>query len=204
MNLGKNLRALRKFHKLTQSDLANAIGYNTFSTVQKWEDGTTYPRLDTLMKLTAYFGVNIDTLISGNVEYLFNNSKAIPIVGIVKGGYGYYPRQELYGHEYVKEDEAKGAEYFYLKVVGDSMIDARIMPGDIAYIRSQNTIESNQIAVVLTSDDEVTLKEVVLTSKGMYLKAKNKKYQDVFYSNEEIIENNIRILGKLIHVKINF
>jgi repressor LexA len=110
----------------------------------------------------------------------------------------------LFGDEYVKKGEGSGAEYFYLKVVGDSMIDFRIIDGDIAYIRSQNTVDNNDIAVVLTDEDEVTLKKIKFDKKGMYLIAGNKKYDSRFFSNEDIAEKNIRILGKLIHTKIMF
>jgi repressor LexA len=204
MNFGKNLRVLRKENKLGQDDLAKILKYNTFSTVQKWEEGSSFPRVDTLIKIADYFNVNIDNLLYSDYSNKITSFVSIPIIGIVKGGYGYYPKQELFGDEYVKKGEGSGAEYFYLKVVGDSMIDFRIIDGDIAYIRSQNTVDNNDIAVVLTDEDEVTLKKIKFDKKGMYLIAGNEKYDSRFFSNEDIAEKNIRILGKLIHTKIMF
>jgi len=204
MNFGKNLRLLRKENKLGQDELAKKLNYNTFSTVQKWEEGSSYPRVDTLIKIAEFFNVSIDNLLYSDYSNKVTNVVSIPIIGVVKGGYGYYPKQELYGYEYVKQGEESGAEYFYLKVVGDSMNDYRIVDGDIAYIRSQNMVDNNDIAVVLTDEDEVTLKKIKFDKKGMHLIPGNKKYESKFFSNEEISEKNIRILGKLIHTKILF
>ena len=204
MNFGKNLRILRKENNLGQADLARILNYNTFSTVQKWEEGSGYPRVDTLIRIAEYFNVSIDNLLYSDYSRKVTPVVPVPIIGIVKGGYGYYPRQELYGYEYVSQGENKGAEYFYLRVVGDSMVDFRIADGDIAYIRSQNTVDNDDIAVVLTDEDEVTLKKVRFDKKGMYLIPGNEKYETRFFSNEDIAEMNIRILGKLIHTKIMF
>ena len=46
---------------------------------------------------------------------------------------------------------------FCLKAKGDSMIGARIMDGDIVFIRSQPEVENGEIAAVAV-DDEATLK----------------------------------------------
>lgn len=81
---------------------------------------------------------------------------------------------------------------FALLCKGDSMINARIHDGDIAYIREQPSVDNGQIAAVAI-DDEVTLKRVYLSQDHITLVAENAKYQPLVYAGEDM--NSVRILG---------
>ena len=59
--VGKNLNALRKKAKLTQSELAEKFNC-TDKAVSKWEQGATLPDLETLKELASFYGVSIDYL----------------------------------------------------------------------------------------------------------------------------------------------
>ncbi len=63
MDFGKNLRYLRKKAGLKQRDLSAAFGV-ALSTVAMWETGKRQPDLDTVKKISEYFGVSADELIS--------------------------------------------------------------------------------------------------------------------------------------------
>ena len=39
MAFSNNLRYLRKKYDMSQEDLANKLGYKSFTTIQKWESG---------------------------------------------------------------------------------------------------------------------------------------------------------------------
>lgn len=86
---------------------------------------------------------------------------------------------------------------FCLKAHGDSMINARILDGDIVFIRKQEMVENGEIAAVII-DDEATLKRVYYEKdKGkLVLQAENPAYAPLVYIGEEL--NNIHILGKAI------
>lgn len=86
---------------------------------------------------------------------------------------------------------------FCLKAHGDSMINARILDGDIVFIRRQEMVENGEIAAVII-DDEATLKRVSYNKEKqiLVLKAENTAFDDMIYTGEEL--NNIRILGKAI------
>ena len=86
---------------------------------------------------------------------------------------------------------------FCLKAKGDSMINARIMDGDIVFIRKQPAVENGDIAAVLI-DDEVTLKRVYYYKEENMLRLypENPAYKPFTYIGEEL--NRIRILGKAI------
>lgn len=86
---------------------------------------------------------------------------------------------------------------FALRVVGDSMINARIYDGDIVFIRKQDTVENGEIAAVLI-DDETTLKRVRFIGNGITVfYPENPKYEPIFYGGEGETRQ-ARILGKAI------
>lgn len=64
MEFGEKLQALRKRRGLTQEELAQAL-YVSRTAVSKWESGRGYPGIDSLKEISAYFGVSIDELLSG-------------------------------------------------------------------------------------------------------------------------------------------
>lgn len=57
-----NLKTLRKSYKLSQSELAERVGTSQRN-VSYWENGTTQPDIDTLIKLADVFDVTVDELI---------------------------------------------------------------------------------------------------------------------------------------------
>ena len=59
MSLGTNISRLRAEHRLSQGDLAEALGVSRQS-VSKWETDASVPDLDRLVKLSRLFGVTLD------------------------------------------------------------------------------------------------------------------------------------------------
>ena len=62
MELGKKLVKIRKSNKLTQDDLANKY-YVTRQTISNWENGKSYPDLETLVKISNDFNISLDVLL---------------------------------------------------------------------------------------------------------------------------------------------
>ena len=61
------IKALRKEHGLTQTELGKVVGF-THVAVVKWENGQREPDFSTLMKLADYFGVSTDYLLGREVN----------------------------------------------------------------------------------------------------------------------------------------
>lgn len=68
MCLAKNIRYLRKKHNLSQDDVANLLGYKSYTTIQKWEMGVSEPPIGKLRALASRFGVDIDILATVDIE----------------------------------------------------------------------------------------------------------------------------------------
>lgn len=67
MEIGKNIRLLRKELGLTQSDLAKDLN-TTQDTISLWELGKSYPDILSLVKLSKLFNVSTDFLLGLNDE----------------------------------------------------------------------------------------------------------------------------------------
>lgn len=86
---------------------------------------------------------------------------------------------------------------FCLRARGDSMIGARIMDGDIVFIRSADMVSNGEIAAVVI-DNEATLKRVYYypEEQKLILTPENPKYPPLVYIGNQLAE--IRILGQAI------
>ena len=62
MSLAENIRFLRKKLGLSQDELAEKLGYKSYTTVQKWESGVADPPLKSLGKMSKLFGVDMDAM----------------------------------------------------------------------------------------------------------------------------------------------
>ena len=197
MDFKSKIKTYRKDRGLSQQDLADHFGYKSFTTIQKWEDGSSTPPAKTVKLLAEFFGVSLEDLLNESEKI------AIPILGTVRGGSLRLAQDEWLGQELVPVEESLGGEYFYLEVIGDSMMNARIFPGDLVYVKRQAVVNSGSIAVVLVGD-EATLKRVYYKDNGIVLHPENPKYEDMVFSEEDIEQKNIQIIGEVIHSKIRF
>ena len=61
INIGSNIKELRKRNNITQERLAEYIGV-TYQTVSKWENGTSLPSISLLPSIANIFNISIDEL----------------------------------------------------------------------------------------------------------------------------------------------
>ena len=59
----KVLRELREERKLSQTELANKLGYKSATVISNWELGIRTPELANLITIADFFRVSIDYLI---------------------------------------------------------------------------------------------------------------------------------------------
>ena len=61
MNLGKNLKALRLRHHLTQAELAEKLGISRVN-YTRYETGAVRPDYETIILIADYYDVSLDEL----------------------------------------------------------------------------------------------------------------------------------------------
>lgn len=196
MSLRTRLRERRQALGLTLQQVADAVGVSK-STVQKWESGKIEDMrlakaagLAKVLKVSPLWIMGISESMTDPTPK--TKTKRVPVLGCIAAGDPIVANEEY--EEYIELSSGPDVD-FCLRVQGDSMIDARICDGDLVFIRRQPTVENGEIAAVLI-DDEVTLKRVYTTEKGVILKPENPAYEPMFFSHEDF--RQIRILGKAV------
>lgn len=118
----------------------------------------------------------------------------IPIVGEVAAGKPILAAENIEGYLTVVHAEvwAKGGDFFALKVKGESMIEAGILPGDHVVVRQQATAENGEIVVALV-EDEATVKRFYKEQQQVRLQPANAAMSPIF-------SDQVQILGKVVSV----
>ncbi len=157
------------------------------------------PKLPTIQAMAHKLGVNINWLLGQEGEPKYSETKNrctdIPVLGTIAAGEPLLAQQNI--EDYDCAAPAIGAT-FCLRVKGDSMVNARILDGDVVYIREQLDVENGEIAAVLI-EDCATLKRVYKINGTVVLRAENPNYPDQIYSKKDF--KNIKILGKAIYFR---
>lgn len=191
---GENLKRLRTERGLDQNIVARNLNMSK-TAVSEWESGKKLATAGNLEKLADFYNVPKSYLLAENsVPYASGvHLTAIPIVGRISCGNGALAYEEVEGYEKVPASWAGGGEFFFLRVKGDSMINARIHEGDLVLIRKQEDIEDGEIGVVII-DGEGYLKRVYKKEKTIVLQSENPDYPPIICDKEG---ETCRIVGKL-------
>ena len=196
------LKRLREEKEMTQAELGKALEISP-SAIGMYEQGRRTPDIPTLKKIASYFNVSLD--------YLLGNSPAkaaqpkttgrgvrIPVLGRVVAGIPIEAVEEILDYEEITPELAATGEFFALQVKGDSMLP-KLEEGDVVIVKKQEDVETGDIAIVLVNGDEATIKQVKKVNGGIMLYGFNPDvYEPHFYSNQQIEELPVRILGKVI------
>lgn len=139
-----------------------------------------------------------EALPSGAFAYDISKLHRIPVLGQIAAGLPLYAEENIEGYTYT--DLNGGAEYFALRVKGDSMNALRINEGDIVIVRRQNDVENGEVAVVLVDGDSATLKRFYRTDSAITLmpQSTNAEHQPQVY---DPAKTRIDVLGKVVKVE---
>lgn len=200
--IGARLKERRELSGLTQEQVGNKIG-KKFTTVAKYESGE-IKNIDIMIIST------IADLTNTNIDYLLLKSDCptenynknikkkytrIPVLGKIPAGVPIEMIEDVLDYEDISEDMLKGGkEYFALKINGDSMFP-EYLNGDVIIVLKQNSCESGQDCVVAVNGDDATFKRVFKTGNGITLQPLNNKYMPMFYSNDDVLNKPVKILG---------
>lgn len=195
MGFSNNIRFLRKQRNLTQEELAEMVGYKSFTTIQKWETGDSEPNMGVLRQLADIFHLSISELVETDLESKATSrplpsniitpaAYAVPILGTICAGSGIHCEENFQGHFYV--DRTIKADYC-LKVKGNSMIDAGIYDGDFAFIRKSFDYSDGDIyAVCWGAEESASLKKLYKMDDKVMLQPCNSDYAPTLVDADDI------------------
>lgn len=205
MNAGRRIAQLREEKGLSQLEFAHKVNINN-SVMNRIEKGIRPIRDDELIAISKCLGVSIDYLL-GNTPTKAAQPKTagrgvrIPVLGRVVAGIPIEAVEEILDYEEITPELAATGEFFALKIRGHSM-EPRMMEGDVVIVRRQDDVESGDVAIVLVNGNEATVKRVKKQPEGITLIATNTSvYEPHFYSNKEIADLPVRILGRVVELR---
>lgn len=117
--------------------------------------------------------------------------EGVPLVGRVAAGLPITAQENI--EDYLAFDRSRlsghPADYFALRVQGDSMVDDGILDGDIIIIHKQPVCENGEIAVAMV-EGEATVKRVYREENVIRLQPANQAYEPMYFEE-------VTILGKV-------
>jgi repressor LexA len=116
----------------------------------------------------------------------------IPLVGRIAAGKPLLAQENIEDTFPLPVDFASDENCFMLRVQGESMVNAGIMPNDYVIVRQQSAADDGDIVVALI-DDEATVKRFYRESDSIRLEAENPRM-------EPIRSRDVTVLGKVIGV----
>jgi repressor LexA len=121
----------------------------------------------------------------------------LPVVGAIQAGEPLLAVESSGERIAVDASFAHGEGLFFLRVKGDSMIDAHVMDGDLALIRPQPEVARGDMAAVLIGD-EATLKYFYKEKNAIRLQPANPAFKPIVVQKKDA--GQIHIIGKVIGV----
>ena len=204
MNFPDILKELRNARNLSQGALAKKIGVSQAS-VGYWEKGQRTPTIKIIEDLADYFNVSTDYLMG--IEPLQKpkprKGVIINVLGRVAAGVPIEAITDIIDTEEITEEMAKTGEFFGLQIKGDSM-EPRMAEGDVVIVRQQDDAESGDIVIATINGDEATCKRLRKYRDGIELVSNNPSYEPMFFSNDDIIEKPVKIIGKVVELRAKF
>ena len=195
----ERLRSVREQRNLSQKQVADYLGI-TSQAYGYYERGERNPGSDNLRKLANYFDVSVDYLLGRDQDQNQINNRYIPLLGSVPAGIPIEAIEDIEEYIDIYPRFVKHGELFALRVQGDSM-EPDLRNGDIVIIEKQEFVENGDVAVVRVNGEDVTLKRVKLTAKGLMLIPSNPAYDPVFFDSDQVATLPVTIIGKVIEIR---
>jgi repressor LexA len=115
----------------------------------------------------------------------------LPLIGTVTAGLPMLAEQNIERYVAVPRSLLRSGErHFLLRVKGDSMIGAGILPNDLVVVRSQNDAAAGDVVVALI-EGEATVKRLAVAATRRYLKAENPAYADLTPDGEWSVQGKV-------------
>ena len=118
----------------------------------------------------------------------------VPVLGNVAAGSPILAEEHV--EDYLTFDTGgTSGEHFALRVRGESMIEAGILPGDLVIVHRQQSVRNGDIVVAIF-DDEATVKTFRRVDGHVWLMPENKDYQPIDGDGCSILGRVVAVLRR--------
>ena len=202
----KNLRRFMNLNNKNQKDLMDDLGLGS-STVSSWCTGLKLPRMNKIQMLADYFGIEKSDLLEDRQNVAMQTKKKgvrIPVFETLPIDIATGKLSDTVDWEEITEEMASTGSFIALKIKGYRM-EPRICDNDIVIVRLQSCAESGSIVIVrIGSVDETLCHRLIKNQDGITLMPFNPAFEPIYYSNEDIKELPVVIIGKVVELRAKF
>lgn len=200
-DIGKRIKEKREQQGITQKELASKLGYKNKSTIAKIEAGANDIVQSKVVEFAKALNTSVAFLMGWSDEQI-SSGKGIKInvLGRVVADIPIEAIEDVIDTEEITAEMAKTGEFFGLQIHGDSM-EPRIYENDVVIVRKQEDAENGDIVIAMINENDATCKRLIKYAGGISLVSLNAKYAPMTFSNKEILEKPVRILGKVVELR---
>ena len=193
--LGSRLRQIMQERGLNYDALGRLLDMKP-QTLNRYVLGQREPKAGVVMEMAVRLGVDERWLQGYDVPACpaaVTGEKMVPVVGVIRAGSPILAQEDIEGWESADVDDP-GA-YFYLRVQGNSMINAGIRPDDKVLIHRQSQAENGQIVACIVDGEGATLKRFHRQGEFVILQPENPEYEPRILSAREFELGSAVIVG---------
>lgn len=206
-DVSRRIKEYREKFGVTLADISTQCNIPA-QTLNRYELGQRTPKIDTAVEIAEALKINplwlqgydvpmISVLPSNAIP--FAESHQAPIVGSIPAGFPALAFEDIEGYASIPYADIEN--YFFLRVQGDSMINANIHTGDLVLIRKQDCAEDGQIVAARVNGDEATLKRYKRQGDTVLLLPENPLYDPQIVPVKEFDIGYAQIIGVAIEVR---
>lgn len=202
--IGMNIKNRREELGITQEELARRLNYKSKSTINKIEMGINDITQSKIVSFANALNTTPSCLMGWNNSATTKHSGVvINVLGRVAAGIPIDAVEDIIDTEEISEKLARTGEFFGLQIHGDSM-EPKFSEGDVVIVRQQDDAESGEIVIATINGNEATCKRLRKYRDGIELVSNNPSYEPMFFTNEEIINKPVRIIGRVVELRAKF
>lgn len=201
--MAQNIQYYMQLYGKTRNDMCEALGVK-YTTFTDWVKGNSYPRIDKIELMANYFGIEKSDLVEDpsvrdNCSKP-HHGKLINVLGRVAAGIPIEAVENIIDTEEISEKLASTGEFFGLQIHGDSM-EPRMYEGDVVIVKQQDDAESGDIVIAMVNSNDATCKRLTKYTGGIGLLSFNSRYEPMMFSDDEIQQHPVKIIGKVVELR---
>ena len=129
------------------------------------------------------------------------SSAVVLVYGTIPAGIPMECIEDIIDTEEISTDMLKGGkQYFGLKIKGNSMFP-EYLDGDTIILEKVDDVESGTDACIMVNGNDGTFKRVFKNENGIILQPLNNEFQPMVYSNEQIKNLPVKVIGKVVELR---
>ncbi|NCB51944.1 MAG: repressor LexA [Clostridia bacterium] len=201
-DFGSRLRSLMEERGLSYDVLGEKLSMNP-QTLNRYVLGKREPKAGVAAVIALALGVDLlwlqgydvpkSSIVMPEGAIRAKREYALPILGVIRAGVPVLANEEIEG--YASADVTDPEHHFYLRVSGDSMVNAGIREGDLVLIRQQDTAENGRIVACMVNGEDATLKRFRRQGDMVILQPENSAYEPRVIPAREFESGSARIVG---------